>query len=106
MKRAPSVRFSGIGAPKGTWTKRRYDAQGNVIEPGASAPAKRGPSYHVRFKPFASPQIDRKTSRELGLKRDKQGLTHFTSESQLDRYLAHEKHHGRDVRWKDHQGDD
>jgi hypothetical protein len=28
-------------------------------------------------------------------------MTHFQSEAELNRYLAHEKHAGRDVGWRD-----
>ncbi len=47
-----------------------------------------------------SHQPERQTARALGLTRPPGGGTAFRSEAELNRYLAHEKHHGREVSWK------
>jgi hypothetical protein len=94
--------FSGFGPGKpGGPRKLRYDLGpgGGRIE-DAPEPKKRTASVHTRFKPFKSAQVHRQTAKDLGLK--KVGcMTHFSSEAELNRYLAYEKHHGRDVGWKD-----
>ena len=93
--------FHGFGpGKKAPWKSRRYLADGTVVDDDTPAPKSKGPSVHTRFKPFKSAQVHRATAKELGLK--KQGcMTHFNSEKELNRYLAFEKHHGRDVGWKD-----
>lgn len=96
------MKFSGFGpGKKGGPRKLRYDLGpgGGLIEE-APAPKKRMPSVHTRFKPFQSAQVHRKTAKELGLHK-KGCMTQFTSERELNKYLAFEKRAGRDVGWKD-----
>lgn len=95
------MKFRGFGQAKGRWKSRVYLADGTVLEDAPAPQKKKSPSVHTRFRPFISPQVERKTARKLGLKRVGWG-TAFSSERELDRYLAHEKHHGRDVGWKDY----
>lgn len=94
------TRFSGHGKPTGTWTRRRYDRDGNLV--GERAPAKRkGPSYHVRFRPFVGHDPTPEDAAALGLARTKDKGTVFNSERDLNRYLAMCKERGQDVGWKD-----
>jgi hypothetical protein len=64
-------------------------------------PTKRGPSVHTRFKPFTSYQFTAAQAKACGAHR-KGRATHFTSEAQVNKWLANEKRMGRDVGWKDH----
>lgn len=95
--------FKGYGPGiKGGWKKRRYLPDGTVVEDGEPRAA-RTATCHVRFKPMVSHQVEGKVAKKLGLARTSSRGTVFQSERDLNRYLAYEKAHGRDVGWKDHE---
>lgn len=80
---------------------------GPCIRCGAPYTRARGKKGVTRFRPFLSYQPDPRALADAGLShlqqsRAKGGGTAFTSESQLNRYLASEKAHGREVAWKQH----
>jgi hypothetical protein len=93
--------FKGYGSGKRVpWKKRVYHADGTVSDD--QRPAKvRTPSVHVQFQPHVTHQINRGTAKKLGLKRLPKGGVYIDSWATQKRYMDHEKHHGRDVGWKD-----
>lgn len=101
-KRRERRGWGGIGEGKGTWKRRRYLSDGTVIEDPQDSAPERGPGVHTRFVPFVSHQVHHKAAKDLGLKRTKTRGTVFTSERQLNDYIAYERRHGREVGWKDH----
>jgi len=85
-------------------TKRtfKYDkASGKIVEVGKRETRRKGPSLHMRFRPFVSHQIHRATAEALGLPRTRSKGTVFSTEKQLNEYQAHERRHGREAGWKD-----
>jgi hypothetical protein len=92
--------FKGAGPGKGTWTKRRYGADGTVTD-GERAPARSTPAVHTRFVPFVSHQVAAADAKALGLPRTKSKGTCFSTERQLREYMALEKRNGREKTWKE-----
>lgn len=79
---------------------RRGDPCARCKEKLAHPTTRRGPAYHVRFKPFRSWQFSEAEAKEYGMKRDG-AATYVETEAQLNNWLRGERAKGRDVGWRD-----
>jgi hypothetical protein len=98
------VKFSGYGPGiKGGPRKLRYDlGPGGGLLDDAAPKKRRGTSVHVQFRPYVSYQIAPSTAKKLKFKlRPKVGGVYISSWADQKKYMDHERHHGRDVGWKD-----